>query len=179
MHDAAMRARRADGVSPEMGVLCAAPSPAATAVDRQSRREIRGHPGPLQAQRRPRLLRQETGRGQDRQRSAARPQTPGQRRLLQAPQSRRRPQWPGSGRASGERLCRQRGRLTPRMPALRPGHSRTTSHPTTTAGAGEKEHVTGAKKNHRKPLTQRGFVMFARLLHKAEPPCRTDPAHLC
>ena len=31
----------------------------------------------------------------------------------------------GPGRAPGERLCRQRGRLTPRTPALRPGHSRT------------------------------------------------------
>jgi len=31
----------------------------------------------------------------------------------------------GPGRAPGERLCRQRGRLTPRTPALRPSHSRT------------------------------------------------------
>ena len=31
----------------------------------------------------------------------------------------------GPGRAPGERLCRQRGRLAPRRPALRPGHSRT------------------------------------------------------
>ena len=31
---------------------------------------------------------------------------------------------PGPGRATGERLCRQRGRLAPRTPALRPGHSR-------------------------------------------------------
>ena len=31
----------------------------------------------------------------------------------------------GPGRATGERLCRQRGRLTPRTPALRPSHSRT------------------------------------------------------
>ena len=30
----------------------------------------------------------------------------------------------GPGRATGERLCRQRGRLTPRAPALRPSHSR-------------------------------------------------------
>ena len=30
----------------------------------------------------------------------------------------------GPGRAPGERLCRQRGRLAPRRPALRPGHSR-------------------------------------------------------
>ena len=37
----------------------------------------------------------------------------------------------GPGRATGERLCRQRGRLTPRTPALRPSHSRTCPHPTT------------------------------------------------
>ena len=39
----------------------------------------------------------------------------------------------GPGRATGERLCRQRGRLTPRTPALRPSHSRTCHHPTTAA----------------------------------------------
>jgi transposase len=37
----------------------------------------------------------------------------------------------GPGRARGERLCRQRGRLTPRTPALRPSHSRTCHYPTT------------------------------------------------
>jgi transposase len=31
----------------------------------------------------------------------------------------------GPGRAAGERLCRQRGRIAPRTPALRPSHSRT------------------------------------------------------
>jgi hypothetical protein len=40
---------------------------------------------------------------------------------------RRRGQRPG--RAPGERLCRPRGRLTPRTPALRPSHSRTCPHP--------------------------------------------------
>ena len=44
---------------------------------------------------------------------------------------RRRSRRPGPGRATGERLCRQRGRLTPRTPALRPSHSRTCHHPTT------------------------------------------------
>ena len=38
---------------------------------------------------------------------------------------------PGPGRATGEQLCRQRGRLSPRTPALRPSHSRTCHHPTT------------------------------------------------
>ena len=37
----------------------------------------------------------------------------------------------GPGRATGERLCRQRGRLTPRKPALRPSHSRARHQPTT------------------------------------------------
>ena len=38
---------------------------------------------------------------------------------------------PGPGRATGEQLCCQRGRLTPRTSALRPSHSRTCHHPTT------------------------------------------------
>jgi hypothetical protein len=54
---------------------------------------------------------------------------PGQRRHLQAPEGRRRPRGRGKrtgpGRAAGERLCRQRGRIAPRTPALRPSHSRT------------------------------------------------------
>ena len=37
----------------------------------------------------------------------------------------------GPGRAPGERLCIQRGRLTPRTPALRTSHSRTRHQPTT------------------------------------------------
>jgi hypothetical protein len=45
----------------------------------------RGHPDPLLAHRGPRLLRQEAGRGQDRQRSAARAETPDQRRDLRLP----------------------------------------------------------------------------------------------
>jgi transposase len=95
----------------------------------------RDHPDPLPAQRRPRLLRQEDRRGQDTQRGAARAEAADQRRHLQAPESRRRPRRrsrrPGPGRATGVRLCRQRGRLTPRTPALRPSHSRTCHHPTT------------------------------------------------
>jgi transposase len=91
-----------------------------------------GHPDPLPAHQRPRVLRQETGRGQDRQRGAAGTQTAGQRCSLSADESRRAPRR-GPGRAPGERLCRQRGRLTPRTPALRPGHSRTCLHPTTAA----------------------------------------------
>jgi len=62
----------------------------------------------------------------------------------------------GPGGQAGN-VCRQRGRLTPRTPARRPGRSRTPSHPTTSAPAREKQHVTGTQKNHRKPLTQRGI----------------------
>ena len=50
----------------------------------------------------------------------------------------------GPGRATGERLCSQRGRLTPRTPALRPSHSRTRHHPTTDHNRGrphEAEHT--------------------------------------
>ena len=93
----------------------------------------RSHPDPPPAQRRPRLLRQETSRRQDRQGSPPRPQAQGQRRHLPpAPGGRppRRPHRSGSGRATGERLRIQRGRLTPRAPALRKSHSRTRHHPT-------------------------------------------------
>ena len=64
----------------------------------------------------PRLLREETGRRQDRQRSPARAETADQRRHLRLPASRRparRRRTEEPGRATGERLCLQRGRLTP------------------------------------------------------------------
>ena len=64
--------------------------------------------------------------GKTTQRSAARAQTPDQRRHLRLPAgrrpARRRSQEPG--RATGEPLCIQGGRLTPRPPALRASHSR-------------------------------------------------------
>jgi transposase len=85
----------------------------------------RGHPDPLPAHQGPGLLRQEDSRGQDRQGGAAGAPTAGQRRHLPAPEGRRAARRGGPGRAPGERLCRQRGRLTPRTPALRPSHSRT------------------------------------------------------
>ena len=49
----------------------------------------RDHPDPAPAQRRPRLLREEAGRGQDAQRSAPVPQTADQRRHLRPPPGRR------------------------------------------------------------------------------------------
>ena len=84
-------------------------------------------PDPPPAQPGPGLLRQETGRGQDRQRGAALAEAAGQQRHLRVPAGRRpagRGARRGPGRATGERLCRQRGRLTPRAPALRTSHSR-------------------------------------------------------
>jgi transposase len=87
----------------------------------------RGHPDPPPAQPGPRLLRQETGRRQDSQRGPARPEAADQRRHLRLPPSRRPPrrsQCQQPGRATGERLTHQRGRLTPPAPALRESHSR-------------------------------------------------------
>jgi Transposase IS116/IS110/IS902 family len=69
----------------------------------------RDHPDPLCAQRGPRVLRQETRRGQDAEGSAARPQAAHQRRPLPAAARRRPPlrrkirAGHGSGRATGER----------------------------------------------------------------------------
>ena len=77
---------------------------------------------------------QETGRGQDAQGGAAGAQTPDQRRDLRGPGSRRPASrshlLQGPGRATGEPLCLQGGRLTPRAPALRASHSRACHHPT-------------------------------------------------
>ena len=92
------------------------------------------------------------------------PQTPGQRRNLQAPEGRRRPhlrrQCPGPGRVTGERLCRQRGRLTPRTPVLRPSHSRTCPHPTIPAAQPREEgRIPHDEKDQPNPLTQRGLDM--------------------
>jgi transposase len=53
--------------------------------------------------------------------------------IYQRLKGRRAPCRCGSGRAPGERLRSQRGRLTPRTPALRPSHSRTWPHPTAAA----------------------------------------------
>ena len=87
-----------------------------------------GHPDPLPAHQGPRLLQQETSRRQNPERSAARAQTPDHRRHLQVP-ARRRPARSSRrseepGRATGEPLFIQGGRLAPRPPALRASHSR-------------------------------------------------------
>ena len=108
----------------------------------------RGHPDPLPAQPGPRLLRQETGRGQDRQGSPARAEAADQRCHLRLPPSRRparrnrRSEEPG--RATGERLCIQRGRLTPRTPALRASHSRACHPPYDSSGCGHSRSLSRA-----------------------------------
>ena len=86
------------------------------------------HPDPAQAQRGPRLLRQEDRRRQNPQGGTAVPDTADQRRHLR-PAARRRPR-SGPGRATGEPLCLQGGRLTPRAPALQISHSRASDQPT-------------------------------------------------
>jgi transposase len=123
----------------------------------------RGHPDPLPPQRRPRLLRPQARRGQDPQRSAPLPQAARQRRHLRPPAGRRPPgrrirQDQGPGRATGERLRRQRGRLTPRKPALRPSHSRARNHPTTPEQTRTHPSGTSPEEKPERPLTQRGFA---------------------
>jgi hypothetical protein len=96
----------------------------------------RDHPDPPPAQPGARLLRQETGRGQDRQRGPTLAEAAGQQRHPRLPAGRRpagRGPRQGPGRATGERLCRQRGRIAPQAPALRTSHSRPGHHPTTAA----------------------------------------------
>ena len=60
----------------------------------------------------------------------------------------------GPGRAPRERLCIQRGRLTPRMPALRTSHSRTWHQPTTRHhySATEQSQPQVSKKDPDQPL---------------------------
>jgi hypothetical protein len=62
-------------------------------------------------------------------------------------------------RATGERLCRQRGRLTPRKPALRPSHSRARHHPTTPGRTLTHPSGTSSEEKPERLLTQRGFDM--------------------
>ena len=116
----------------------------------------------------------------DPQRGTPVPQAAGQRHHLRPPPGRRPAshragQDRGPGRATGERLCRQRGRLTPRAPALRPSHSRTRIHTTTPARSPDREGPHARQKKVRQnPLTQRGFVMHversvpARPVHSAD-----------
>ena len=99
------------------------------ASSRISRRPGRdpGQPSPPS---RPRLLRAEAGRGKDPGRGAPVTETPGQRRGLRPAPGGRPPDCGRlalrePGKTAGERLHRQRDRLTPPAPALRPSHSQT------------------------------------------------------
>ncbi len=139
----------------------------------------RGHPDPPPPQRRPRLLRPQARRGQDTQRSPPLPQTASQRRHLRPPPGRRPPgrricQDKGPGRATGERLCRQRGRLTPRKPALRRSHSRARDHPTTPGRTLTNSSGTSSEEKPERLLTQRGFVMGHQRLLGAGQRSRSD-----
>ena len=73
------------------------------------------------------------------------------------PPGRRICQDQGPGRATRERLCRQRGRLTPRKPALRPSHSRAQHHPTTPERTRTYPAESSSEEKPERLLTQRGF----------------------
>jgi hypothetical protein len=65
----------------------------------------------------------------------------------------------GPGRATGERLWLQRGRLTPRSPALRTSHSRAAAQPTTRhTGPASCDSSAAHEETPQSHLTQRGFV---------------------
>ncbi len=116
-----------NGAAPVEGVLRREedlPAVAARQPQAQSRDPHgRDHPDLARAQQRPGLLAAEDCRREDSQGSAAPPEAADQQRHLR-PAARRCPQG-RPGRATGEPLCLQGGRLTPRTPALRTSHSRT------------------------------------------------------
>jgi transposase len=89
-----------------------------------------GHSDRPPAQPGPCLLRQDAGRGQNPQRGPALAEAADQQCHLRLPAGRRparRSLRQEPGRAAGERLCRQRGRIAPQAPALRTSHSRARS----------------------------------------------------
>ena len=102
--------------------------------------------------------------GKTRQRSAALPETPDQRRHLRLPAGRRPPRRgrysKEPGRATGEPLCIQGGRLKPRTPALRTSHSRACHPPydphccLSRAAANPGERTAGSRTG-RSPAAQR------------------------
>src|SRR5262249_41574069 len=110
--------------------------------------------------RRARLLRAQAGRGQDPPRGAPLPQTPGQRRRLRPAPGRRPPRRgrPGlkePGRATGERLHRPRGRLTP----PRTGTSAKPLPDPATTLRPSAHRRSGHNETPPNRLTQRGFVI--------------------
>jgi transposase len=118
----------------------------------------RGHPGPFPPQRRPGLLRPKVKEGKA-HKEALRCL---KRRIsdaifvhLAADAKRKAAAVKaGPGGANGERLCRQRGRFTPRAPALRRGHSRARPHHRAEAHAVASEGLgTGREKISKSLLT--------------------------
>jgi hypothetical protein len=95
--------------------------PGAQQWARRVRRAVRGNPPAETQAGRPGPT--QPGRRQDPQTGPARSEAADQRRHLRLPPGRR-PARQGPGRATGEPLCLQGGRLTPRTPALRTSHSR-------------------------------------------------------
>ena len=78
----------------------------------------------------------------------------------------------GPGRAAGERLCRQRGRLAPQAPALRTSHSRARTPPYDPSRQPSTPSLTQREKDRKNPLTQRGFRSVWRSLFDAGPAMR-------
>ncbi len=124
----------------------------------------RRHPDPLPPQPWTCLLRPQDRRRPFRERSDPGAQAAHQRCPLRpAPRRRRTARAAdddGPGRALGERICRLRGRLTPRTPALRPSHSRTRHHPTTDPNSQPSHRADDDLEAPPKSLlTQRGLVL--------------------
>jgi hypothetical protein len=99
---------------------------------------------------------------QDRKGSATRAQATHQRRHLRQAAGRRPPRRRhcqcGLGRAEGERLCRQRGRLTPRAPALRQSHSRTRQYPKARDGTkAQRDFLSSPEEDTKSSCQQRGL----------------------
>ena len=90
--------------------------------------------------------------------------------------SRPTPAGPGGPRRSpggqGERLCRQRGRLTPQAPALRPSHSRTRSPPYDRQPRPGQERPAPGRKIH-EALDAKRHRYARRCRYAGAPSCRT------
>jgi hypothetical protein len=87
----------------------------------------------------------------------------------------------GAREGNGERLSRQRGRLAPQMPALRPSHSRTRHHPTTQPATRENTKISSKAAGEAllKHLTQRGIDMERNPAHVAAAYAASVKAVLC
>jgi hypothetical protein len=75
----------------------------------------------------------------------------------------------GPGRATGERIRRQRGRLAPRAPALRPSHSRARNHITAPRRTEREDHLTGEHEHDRSLLTTKRLRYVRQPMHDGLP----------